>query len=85
MLPGPTPLFVTERRECLEVRLAALSLNRESESYVSLCMFLVCTETGGSEVNPEHEPHIMKGGITAEMQVCGSGGVCEGVKSDVWR
>ena len=48
-------------------------------------MSLVCTETGGSEVNPEHEPHIMKGGITAEMQVCGSGGVGEGVKSDVWR
>ena len=50
-----------------------------------VCMSLVCTETGGSEVNPEHEPHIMKGGITAEMQVCGRGEVGEGVKSDVWR
>ena len=40
----------------------------------------VCTETGGSEVNPEHEPHIMKGGITAEMQVRGSGGVREGLR-----
>ena len=45
--------------------------------YISLCL---CTETGGSEVNPEHEPHIMKGGITAEMQVRGSGGVGEGIR-----
>ena len=37
----------------------------------------MCAETGGSEVNPEHEPHIMKGGITAEMQVRGSEGVGE--------
>ena len=27
------------------------------------------TEAGGSDVNPDHEPHVPKGGITAEMQV----------------
>ena len=40
----------------------------------------MCTETGGSQVNPEHEPHIMKGGITAEMQVRGSGREGEGLR-----
>ena len=28
------------------------------------------TEAGGSEVNPEHEPFIPRGGFVAEMQVC---------------
>ena len=28
-----------------------------------------CAEAGGSDVNPDHEPHMPKGGITAEMQV----------------
>ena len=28
------------------------------------------TEAGGSDVNPDHEPHVPRGGITAEMQVC---------------
>ena len=31
-------------------------------------------------MNPEHEPHIMKGGITAEMQVRGSGREGEGLR-----
>ena len=28
------------------------------------------TEAGGCEVSSEHEPHMSRGGITAEMQVC---------------
>ena len=31
--------------------------------------FLVNTEAGGSEVNPEHEPFVPRGGFVAEMQV----------------
>lgn len=30
---------------------------------------VVFAEAGGSEVNPHHEPHCHRGGITAEMQV----------------
>ena len=37
------------------------------------CMFTISpslpSEMGGSEVNPNHEPHLPRGGITAEMQV----------------
>ena len=33
------------------------------------CTHYCVTEAGGSDVNPEHEPHVPKGGITAEMQV----------------
>ena len=30
------------------------------------------TEAGGSEVNPDHEPFVARGGFVAEMQVCRS-------------
>ena len=31
--------------------------------------FFPTAEAGGSEVNPAHEPHLPRGGITGEMQV----------------
>lgn len=68
-----------------EASSTVFKLRKQSKKVTVVCMSLVCTETGGSEVNPEHEPHIMKGGITAEMQVRESGGVGVGIKSDVWR
>ena len=34
------------------------------------------TEAGGCEVSSEHEPHMSRGGITAEMQVCVRACVC---------
>ena len=41
-----------------------------SRMLVMLVMFVsYCVEAGGSDVNPDHEPHMPKGGITAEMQV----------------
>jgi len=43
------------------------------------------TEDGGSETNPEHEPHMSNGGIIAEMQVCRRGrGVMGERREGVW-
>lgn len=42
------------------------SISRRKGQYYRAFMF---TEAGGSEVNPNHEPHCPRGGFTAEMQV----------------
>lgn len=45
--------------------------------YITTCLLLMhSSEAGGSEVNPEHEPFVPRGGFVAEMQV----GRCECVR-----
>jgi hypothetical protein len=36
---------------------------------VNLVLLSLYAEAGGSDVNPNHEPHCPRGGLTAEMQV----------------
>ena len=55
-------VFVCVREKLTRERVC----ERESDVIASLPL---SPETGGSEIDPAHEPHLPRGGITAEMQV----------------
>ena len=52
---------------------------RERDKFYYLFFFVnffIFLEAGGSEVNPEHEQFVPRGGFVAELQVGGNVRVC---------